>query len=218
MSWIRILLFSLLALYSIALIGLDFIWGQEFVKGFFSDVVTRANYKVGYAPLFAINTSISVMLLFGTAVLFAVCLGIKRLCLKSTLFHVSQLGFYLYLAADDRLRFHEWLGRCLGLKDAFVLFGIGMCQLAFLYFLGGVVKQSWRLKRHLIATAVFFCIMVFIDAFMPQEMDGRLAMEDISKLWAVFFLFLYAWYYCMDWVSENSMMHEKIKKSDDRAA
>ena len=40
--------------------------------------------------------------------------------------------------------------------------------------------------------------MVFVDAFINSDMLGRLAVEDLSKLWAVVFLFVYAWSYTME--------------------
>ena len=46
-------------------------------------------------------------------------------------------------------------------------------------------------------------LMVFVDAFIHSDMLGRLAVEDLSKLWAVVFLFVYAWCYAMERLSSS---------------
>lgn len=119
-------------------------------------------------------------------------------------FQYSQVIFFLYLASDERLLIHEKTAAVLGMNDSFLILGLGLVELALLFFFGEVVKQPWRLKGWLLPVCAFFGLMVFVDAFLPERMPGRLALEDLSKIWAIVFLLIYAWKYCMDWVVDSS--------------
>ena len=95
------------------------------------------------------NTSISVCLLGGCPLLYLVCTAVRspeRTDWKLPVFLWSQVVFFLYVAADERLRIHEWLGGSLGIEDAFILFLMGVLETFSLVYLGGVVGQS-RLKK-----------------------------------------------------------------------
>jgi hypothetical protein len=204
MKYVGILFFIGLIVYSACLLSLDFQQGQPAVRGYFSDIVTDTDYPVYPKALFGINTSISVSLLGGCALLYLVCIGVrlpKKADWKSTVFLWSQVAFFLYMAADERLRIHEWLGACFGVEDAFILLGMGGLEVFLLVYFGDVLRQSWRTKIHLLITSLFFGLMVFVDAFIHSDMFGRLAVEDLSKLWAVVFLFVYAWCCTMERLS-----------------
>lgn len=207
MKYVKILFFMGLVVYSACLLSLDLQQGQLAVRGYFSDIVTDTDYPLFYKALFGINTSISVFLLGGCALVYLVCIGVclpKQTDWRSTVFLWSQVAFFLYLAADERLRIHEWLGGCLGVEDAFILLGMGGLEIFLLVYFGGVFSQPWRTKSHLLIAGLFFGLMVFVDAFIPSDMPGRLAVEDLSKLWAVAFLFLYAWCSSMERLSGSS--------------
>ena len=190
-----VLLFCTLAVYSAGLLAVDVVKGQETARGFFSDIVAGDDYPLPDKGLYGLNTSLCVIFLTGTALLHAVSVGASR-DERFPWFEVSQVVFYLYLAADDRLRIHEKLGERLGMDDAYLLLALGVAQVFLLIFLGRVQRQAWRLKGCLLAAGGLFFLMVVIDAFLPDEMKGRLAMEDLAKLWAVVFLFLHAWRHC----------------------
>jgi hypothetical protein len=204
MKYVTILFFLVLLIYSVCLLSLDFLHGQIAVRGYFSDIVTDANYPVLYKTLFGINTSISVCLLSGCALLYLVCTAVRSPQIadwKLPVFLWSQVVFFLYVAADERLRIHEWLGVFLGVEDAFILLLMGSLEIVSLVYLGGLLGQCRRKKIHLLATTLFFGLMVIVDAFMQPNWPGRLAVEDLLKLWAVVFLFAYAWCYTMDRLS-----------------
>jgi len=204
MKYLSILFFLGLLIYSACLLSLDFIQGQSAVRGYFSDIVTDADYPVLYKTLFGINTSISVCLLIGCALLYLVCTAVRSPQMtdwKLPVFLWSQVVFFLYVAADERLRIHEWLGGSLGIEDAFILLLMGALETFSLVYLGGVLRQSRRKKIHLLATVLFFGLMVVVDAFVQPNWPGRLAVEDLLKLWAVVFLFAYAWCYTIDRLS-----------------
>ena len=201
MHYIRPLFFLGLFLYTVGLLSLDFLQGEFAVRGYFSDIVTDTNYPVLYNSLFGINTSLSVCLLCGCAVLYLVCSAVPAADVRErrlTLFLWSQVLFFLYVAADERLRIHEWLGGSLGIEDAFILLFMGVLEVILLVSLGGLLRQSRQTKIYLLVTALFFALMVVIDAWMPSNFPGRLAAEDLFKLWAIVFLFVYAWCFTME--------------------
>ena len=193
----------LLAVYSASLIWVDVQLGQDHVRGFFSDIVTGSDYPLPYRAFFGINTTLTVVMLMGSSFFFAVCIGCsaqKGTRHRALLFQWSQVVFFLYLACDERLLIHEKMAAVLGMNDSFLILGLGLIELALLFFVGEVIKQPWRLKRWLLPVCAFFGLMVFVDAFLPERMSGRLALEDLSKTWAIVFLLIYAWQYCMDWI------------------
>ena len=201
MKWAGIIIFFLLGLYSAALLLIDVQLGQDFSRGYFSDIITGTDYTLPYRAFFGINTSITVVMLVGIALLFLVCIGFGqhdgsqgiRVC-----FQWSQVFFFLYLAGDERLLIHEKMGSLLHTEDSLLIFGLGLMELLLLFSVGRVMRQPWRIKGWLIPAAATFAIMVCIDALLSPGMRGRLALEDLSKTWSILFLLIYAWQYCMD--------------------
>ena len=206
-KWVLILQFAVLAVYSAGLLAIDVSMGHDVARGFFSDIIAGVDYPLPDKALFGINTSLCVTLLVGTGLLYAVCVAapIGKQAPRDRCFQIAQVLLFAYLAADDRLRIHELVGYTIGMEDAFLLLGLGVLEVAVLFFLGRVHRWPWRVKGWLVAAGGFFFVMVLIDAFFPDEMSGRLAMEDLSKLWAIFFLFMHAWRYCLAWVSGDEL-------------
>ncbi len=205
MKVLKFLLFAALLCYSAALLGVDFTCSQEHARGYFSDIVDGVDYPLPYYALFGINTTLTVVLLSGISILFAVCIGCGNRTErggKPLFFLWSQFFFFLYLTCDERLLIHEKAGLILGMEDAFLLIGLGIIELLLLFVAGDVMKQGVKLKGCLLVACAFFAAMVFIDAFLPPRMPGRLALEDLSKTWAIVFLFMYAWHFSMGWISD----------------
>lgn len=198
----------LLLVYSVVLLGMDFAGGDPAVRGYFSDIVADQPCSPVLPGLFGINTTLVVLILSSTALLFVVCLsssGRLERHPKDSLFQVSQVAVFAYLAADERLQLHEMLGIRLDFQDAFILLGIGLLQLGFLFGLGRIHRQPLVLRLNLVMAGGLFFVMTLIDAFMPEELNGRLALEDLSKLWAAVFLFAYAWLYSRRWLANASI-------------
>jgi hypothetical protein len=197
-----------LLIYSGCLLTLDFAHGQLAVRGYFSDIVTGADYPVLYKTLFGINTSLSVCLLYGCGLLHLTCTALvsrqSKGC-KFTFFLWSQVTFFAYVAADERLRIHEWLGAALGMEDAWILLLMGGLEVFLLVFVGDVLKQARRTKIYLLLTVLFFALMVFVDGFIQPDRPGRLAVEDLLKLWAVVFMFGYAWCYTINYLTASDL-------------
>ncbi len=200
MKWPRIILFFLLTVYSAVLMWIDVQWGQDQVRGFFSDITSGAEHPLPYRAFFGINTTLSVVMLSGIALLFAVCAQCSRqrdLGRRIRIFEYSQILFFLYLAADERLLIHEKLASMVGFEDAFFILGLGLVELVLLFAVGNVARQPWKVSGWLLPAGGFFGLMVFVDACLPEQMVGRLSVEDLSKTWAIFFLLNYAWQYAM---------------------
>ena len=193
----------MMGLCSVALLLMDVRLGQESVRGIFSDIVPGTDYWLPYQALFGINTTLTVCMLTGISLLFLFCAGLGR--------HMSIRGahmgflwfqalFFLYLACDERLLIHEKIGSLLSINDAIWILALGVVELLVLVFIGDVVRLPWRIKGWLLAAATGFSIMVCVDALFPSQMPGRLALEDLSKTWAIIFLLIYAWQYCTDFI------------------
>ena len=182
-------------------------FGQDQVRGFFSDIVTGTDHPLPYRAFFGINTTLTVVMLMGAALLFFVCVSYSArqgVTGKIGFFQCSQVVFFIYLASDERLLIHEKMAAVLGVNDSFLILGLGLIELGLLFSVGEVIKQSWSVKRWLLPVCGFFGVMVFVDAFLPERMAGRLAVEDLSKTWATAFLLIYAWQYCTGWVFGSS--------------
>ncbi len=184
----RILLFLLLAVYSITLMVTEWQTSQPYVRQFFTDIE-------GDVFFYAINTSLSVFLLWGTALLFGVCL----LCIdkvqqrQAYWFYLSQVIMFTYLGFDERFLIHEHMGLWLGRNDAYLLLGLGLVEIGLLVWLGNLRQKPLAARYFLYTAAVFFAMMVVIDAKFPSQMVLRLSLEDLTKLWADVCLFLFAW-------------------------
>lgn len=186
---LRMGVFGLLGLYSAALLGLEFAYGQAFVRPFFTDIE-------GAVPFYAVNTTLSAFLLAGTGLLFAVCL----LCLGrgterrgDAAFYGSQVLFFLYLAADDRFKGHELVGKIAGVDDAFFLLALGGLEVVLLVGPGGLLRRPRRQRLTLAAASALFALMTIVDAFIPPDLVLRLSVEDLTKTWACALFFWFGW-------------------------
>jgi phosphoglycerol transferase MdoB-like AlkP superfamily enzyme len=184
----RILLFLSLAVYSIALIVIEWQTSQQIVRQFFTDIE-------GNVFFYAINTSLSVFLLWATALLFGVCL----LCIDKVqqrqdyFFYLSQVIMFTYLGFDERFLIHEQMGHWLGRNDAYLLLGLGLVEIGLLVLLGNIRQRTLAARYFLYTAAIFFAVMVVIDAKFPSQMVLRLSLEELTKLWADVCLVLFAW-------------------------
>lgn len=194
MNYTRMFLLASLVLYSLLLLGIEFYTSQSFVRNFFTDIE-------GPVPFYAVNTTLSVFLLWATALLFAVCL----LCIQGTennqrlrLFFISQLIIFAWLGLDDRFKFHEGLAWRMGIGDHWILIAVAVIEVLCLVALGGKYLLDSGSVGHLFLAAGAFCVMIVIDAWFPHDMRLRLSCEDLAKTWAATYLFLFAWSSCAE--------------------
>lgn len=182
----RIFLFAALTFYSITLLFIEVKTSQDYVRNFFTDIQ-------GPVPFYAINTSLSVFLLWAAALVFAVCL----LCVdplkarKERLFYISQIFLFFWLGFDDRFMVHEYLSQWV--REVYIMSGLGILEVYFLFTLGQLSQQPRPVIFYLFAGAFWTGIMTLADHLFPSGMLFRLSAEDLSKSWGAFCLFLFAW-------------------------
>lgn len=175
--------------YSLTLLFIEFSNDQEAVRPYFTDIA-------GSVIFYAVNTSLSVFLLWSTALLFLITLTFTSTSadLKVRLFFLSQVCVFAYLGLDDRFLLHERIARRLDIYDHYVLLTVGIAEACFLWFLGR--QYLFRLKHAvwLFAAVFFFGLMFFVDAFLAYDLPMRLSFEDLFKLWSglAFLLFAYS--------------------------
>ncbi len=189
MSWLRFSALGMMAFYSLVLIVIEVRTSQDHVRHYFTDIE-------GPVRLFAINTTLSAFLLWACALIFCVVLLVIRGAAgkgRERRFCVSQIAIFGYLGADDRFLLHEQLSDLVPLHDTMILVGVGLLEAAALAWWGDLMNRSGRARFYLALAAILFLAMAAIDAFLPSELTLRLSFEDLSKVWAALFLFLFSW-------------------------
>ena len=189
MKLLRLLLLALMAFYSLVLIVIELKKSQDHVRHYFTDIE-------GPVRLFAINTTLSVFLLWASALIFCVVLRVIQGIPgqeRERWFCLTQIAVFGYLGADDRFMLHERLSDVVPLHDTLILLIVGMFEAAALALWGDLPRRSGRARLYLVLAAILFLVMEAIDAFVPAELTLRLSFEDLTKVWAVFFLFLFSW-------------------------
>jgi hypothetical protein len=192
MSTVKGWLMTLVVGYTLALLGIEYRFGQDYARNYFSDIS-------GPVRFFAVNTTLSNFLLWAIALLFFVCWLWARETRdepKRQLFYGFQVLIFAYLGADERFTLHEWLGYVLNCNDAWFLLAVGLLEVAVLVFPGEILKQPRRAKLYLSVAVVLFGVMLLFDVFAPKRMLLRLSIEDLTKLWSDVFLLLFAWEIC----------------------
>ncbi|MDM8559977.1 hypothetical protein [Candidatus Parabeggiatoa sp. HSG14] len=184
----RISLFLIVAVYSLILMAIEWKTSQQFVRQFVTDIEGKVFF-------YAINTTFSVFLLWATALIFGICL----LCIdkvqqrRDYFFYISQIIMFTYLGFDERFLIHETIGLWLGRNDAYLVLGLGFVEIGLLVGFGNLHQKTVAARYFLYTAAVFFAMMVIIDAKFPSQMVLRLSFEELTKLWAEVCLALFAW-------------------------
>jgi len=182
-------LFVGLAVYTAFLVIVELSTSQDFVRHFFTDIE-------GPVPFFAVNTTLSVFLLWSTALLFLVCfaiLGEGVVPLRVRWFYASQVAVFAFLGFDDRFKVHERLGEWFDMGDHYVLVAVAVAQCGFLTILGGRTVLHGAALKCLGLASVLFALMLVVDARFPHDLTLRLSLEDLAKTWACLFFLLFAW-------------------------
>ncbi|MDM8565766.1 hypothetical protein QUF74_08945 [Candidatus Halobeggiatoa sp. HSG11] len=192
-------IFILIAVYSAVLLTVEWQTSQIFIRQFLTDI---GQYEIaGYA----VNTTLSVFLLWAIALLFVISLSCVDKKSTEYWFFISQIIMFTYLGCDERFLIHENVGRLLGRNDAYLLLGLGLLEVGLLVWLGNLKQKTKLARQFLYTAAILFATMVLIDAKFPKDMVLRLSLEELTKLWADICLFLFAW--------EIMQQQIRIKKS-----
>ena len=185
----RIWQIVLLGLYSICIIAIELSSGQPEVRHYLTDIR-------GPVLLYGLNTSLTTILLILTAYNF--WLGWKRNNSKEIYgfddrnYFLLQSLIFIYLALDERFMIHERAAFVLGIHDAFPLIGVAVVEL-FVLWKFQALNPDKPGRRLIYISATLFALMMLIDAFGGSDRVLRLSLEDLTKLWAIFCLFLYSW-------------------------
>lgn len=203
MTPLRLLLGIAVTIYSLTLLWIEWSTSQEYVRYFFTDIK-------GPVLFYAINTTLSVFLLWTVALLFGICLLFvdRKQQPREFLFCISQIIIFTYLGLDDRFLLHEHLSEWLHHNDAYILLGLGFLELGFLIGLGNVSQRPLKAKIFLGSAAILFAIMIVIDAKLPSHLLFRLSLEDLTKLWADLCLVLFAWEILLEKINYLKSTHE----------
>ncbi len=179
----------LLIIYSIFIIAIEYLFGQPHVREYLGDIK-------GDVILFGINTTLTTLFLVLIAYNFILCTVNYKKSEKSEKsflpFFVLQTALFLYLAIDERFMIHERIGHYLGFESAYLLASIGLFELIILYHYKELNWQKTVKSYTLYLACIFFGIMILLDAFGTADGKLRLSFEDLSKTWAIFFLFIYS--------------------------
>ncbi len=177
------------ALYSITLMLIEVRTSQSYVRNFFADIE-------GPTPFHAVNTSLGVWLLLGTALLFAVsasCVRGVHSLRRVHWLYLSQALMFAYFAIDDRFKIHESVGDLIGIGDHFVLLAAALVEFLFLATLGGTALLSGPGRFGLLTGWALAFVMISIDALAPHDALLRLSVEDLAKTGGGLALFYWAW-------------------------
>jgi hypothetical protein len=185
-SWLWLIAFLALVIYSCTLLRLEAQTSQDHVRPYFSDVLSSV-------PFFAVNTTLSSLLQFSAAMLLFFAASSASRPGRQCLLYAFQGFLLLYTAADDRFMFHERLSTFLDVGDGWLMLaltGLNLCAYLALF------KSSYfnlAMLISLIFSAILFFMMMVFDTILPEKMFLRLSLEDLSKTWAAFFLFTFGW-------------------------
>lgn len=191
-QWMQRVGFIGFGIYTLGLLALEVATSQAYVRNYFAEIT-------GPVRFYAVNTTLTVFIVWAAALMFAVSLTcLKPGQVKPQLFYLSQILILAYLGFDDRFLIHEWLIPRLGISDALYFIGLGVVEIILLVTLGDLFQQRPKVRRYLYLAALCFGLMVVIDtdALVPPDMVLRLASEDLAKLWAGIFIFMFSWEQC----------------------
>lgn len=181
--------FALLAVYSAVLLGAELLTSQDYVRNFFTDIE-------GPVPFYAINTTLSVFLLWSTALvmlLAATFLEDVPGAVRIRRFYMSQAPVFALMGFDDRFLVHEKLSFRLNTQDHYVLLvwvAVDLVLLALFFRRRDFTPAQLGV---LMAAAALFAVMLGVDVLMPERMVLRLSIEDLAKTWSAAFFFCFAW-------------------------
>lgn len=187
MTSIRTIGFALLAAYSLWLFGLEMSSSQAQVRPYFSDIGSEM-------ALFGVNTTLSVALLAGAALLllFAGTAGNRQLD-RGRLFLMSQAALFAFLAADDRFQLHERIAWRLGIRDHYVTLAWAVAELGLLVALWRPTLHPLRVTFLFLAGGALFMVSFLVDALAGTDTWLRLSAEDLAKTWGAAMFFYFGW-------------------------
>lgn len=199
--------FVFLAGYSVAIASTEWRTSQEYARNYLDDIA-------GDVTFYLVNTTLSVFLLWATAVLLVVAVRIREpdghgagptpdgpgstvlgRPASDRWFLWSQAAMFAFLGVDDRFQFHEKAAFHLGeIPDHYVLGSAALLEVVFIALWADTRLLRQPAGRWFVGGGILFAVMLGIDALFPEDMRLRLSMEDLAKTWAAWLFFLFGWH------------------------
>lgn len=189
---IRLFAMAGLIAYSIMLLLVEWHTSQDFVRQFVTDIS-------GDVPFYAINTTLSVFLLWSTALLMLfTAANLKDVSAARDVrwFFYSQAAVFGFMGFDDRFQFHEVVADRIGIGDHFVILAVVAVELVMLAMFCRPRHFTRRTAVLFVIGGALFTVMLAIDALAPHMMVLRLSLEDVTKTWSAAMFFAFAWETC----------------------
>ena len=191
----------ILIVYSLFIMAIEYKLGQNYVRHYLTDLK-------GPVLLFGIHTTITTVLLsiisYQFVLTYCFAKGINESNKRFKFFFLFQAVLFLILAFDDRFMLHERIAYVLGFHDAIPLLILAFSELAVLLYFKEIKLKAIKWNSPLILGSICFAIMIIIDVFAPLHSTMRLSIEDLFKLWGIFFLFNYACKTYIKWVHPSN--------------
>ena len=105
-------------------------------------------------------------------------------------FHLGQAVVVGWLGLDDRLLIHEAVGNWISMSDSVVL-GVYGCIAIVLFAIAPVRTRRGLPGQFLLATALAFGVMLFVDGIIDQLRFGQLPVGESFKVTGVAIVALY---------------------------
>lgn len=188
-----------MAVYSCVLLGIQARGGDAAVRPYVADIT-------GSVRLASINTTLSVMFLWGAGLLCLLPLAAPGgTSVRNRRLLVGLALVFAYLGFDDRFLVHEFLSVRFGLSEV-VTFGVmGTALGALLWFHRDLWRAYPSARRWLYVAGGATVAMLAVDVGAPEQMPMRVATEDVLKVWGSLSFALFAWNLCVGevWASRG---------------
>jgi hypothetical protein len=175
-----------LAVYSAALLALEWQTSQDHVRHYFTDIK-------GPVFFYAVNTSLSASLLAGAGLLFLFTALHALKERRQQLLFAGQGLFCLWSAFDDRFSIHEKVAGALETGDGYLMASVALANAALYLALFRPTDFNRTMAVRLTLAAGFYFVMLLFDTSMPDRMLWRLSIEDLCKTWAGLMFLALAW-------------------------
>lgn len=188
----------LLLIYSGGMLYADIFISREFARYFFTDI--GQPYRLGYfAPAdgfigYGINTSLSLLMLSCAATFLLFCsVSNKKNLDDRSKFFLSQSIVLYYMAIDDRFMIHERFSDNFHVSSSWVFLALIMVY-ALIYARWFREEYfTFSMFKSLSYAALLFSLMIVVDEMVDGAIAGRLAIEDLAKVWSGYFLLRFSW-------------------------
>jgi hypothetical protein len=182
---------GLLVLYCAVLVGVELQQGPAVARTYLQD-------EPGPVRFAHVNTTVSVGLLWATALLFAVCARVRsrgpaRRGGSERALLIFLSAFFVVLGIEERFRLCPLLAEALATREVNVLLALAGLGAAAFAVLGWRVEHTARELGLLALGGTLGGFALFGDVFLHAGDFLRHSAEDLPKIWAEVLFLTYAW-------------------------